>query len=277
MFRFNFDETAEASSAASAAAPLPMAKRPAKLHTESSLQVCDDYFMPVTVGGALLAVVNQQHPLFVQNTGALQKLLTTHDLETGVYEGGFKLWECSIDLIEYLQQHKADFPIGDRGLRVMELGCGHGLPGIFALQQGASHVLFSDYNSEVIELATIPNTLRCAGDRLQHASFYSGDWAHVSEAMAATGAIEDAYDLILTAETLYTEDVTSALLAMIKRHLKRSGVALVAAKTYYFGTGGSVHHFKDLVAREGDMVATTVWNGNDCRSNIREIVQVTYK
>ncbi|EQC39760.1 hypothetical protein SDRG_03186 [Saprolegnia diclina VS20] len=273
MFRFNFDETAEATSAAPA--PPPIAKRPAKLHTESSLQVCDDYFMPVTVGGADLAVVNQQHPLFVQNTGALQKLLTTHDLETGVYEGGFKLWECSIDLIEYLQQHQADFPIGACGLRVMELGCGHGLPGIFALQQGASHVLFSDYNSEVIELATIPNTMRCAGDRLHHASFYSGDWANVSEAMAAN---EDAsYDLVLTAETLYTEDVTISLLAMIKRHLKRSGVALVAAKTYYFGTGGSVHHFKDLVAREGDMVATTVWNGNDCRSNIREIVQVTYK
>ncbi|OQR84913.1 hypothetical protein ACHHYP_20619 [Achlya hypogyna] len=275
MFRFNFDNAAEAAQSA-AAAPAPLAKRLAKRHNAQALEVGDDYFLPVTIAGHALAIVNQSHPTFIQNTGALQKLLSTSDLETGVYEGGFKLWECSVDLIEYLEAHKEAFGIGTRSLRVMELGCGHGLPGIYALQQGAAHVLFSDYNSEVIDLATIPNAQRVASAHLNRATFYSGDWGHMSAAM--TAANEDTeYDLILTAETLYTEEVTIALLETIKRHLKPSGVALVAAKTYYFGTGGSVHHLKSLIAATGTMVATTVWNGNDCRSNIREIVQVTYK
>lgn len=65
---------------------------------------------------------------------------------------------------------------------------------------------------------------------------------------------------------------------MIKRHLRRSptSMALVAAKKYYFGTGGSVQHFLDLVRSEGVFRADVVWEESDCRSNIREIVRVAY-
>jgi hypothetical protein len=50
----------------------------------------------------------------------------------------------------------------------------------------------------------------------------------------------------------------------------------VAAKKYYFGTNGSVQHFVGLVQAEGVFRAETVWEERDCRSNIREIVQLTY-
>jgi predicted nicotinamide N-methyase len=49
------------------------------------------------------------------------------DLITGVYEGGFKLWECSIDLVQYLIDENVPLD----GKSVLEVGCGHGLPGIF--------------------------------------------------------------------------------------------------------------------------------------------------
>ena len=69
-----------------------------------------------------------------------------------VYEGGFKLWECAVDLCEYMldELHCNEEPAAMKGpserlsvrvmrgsgCRVIELGCGHGLPGIIALRAG---------------------------------------------------------------------------------------------------------------------------------------------
>lgn len=50
----------------------------------------------------------------------------------GCYAGGFKLWECSVDLIEAVRKEMQDGHLSFRGKDVLELGCGHGLPGIFA-------------------------------------------------------------------------------------------------------------------------------------------------
>jgi hypothetical protein len=65
---------------------------------------------------------------------------------------------------------------------------------------------------------------------------------------------------------------------MIKRHLRRTpgSRALVAAKKYYFGTGGSVQQFLELVRADGVFRADVVWQESDLRSNIREIVQLVY-
>lgn len=42
------------------------------------------------------------------------------DLVSGVYEGGLKLWECSIDLARFLIDNRESL----KGKRVLELGCG---------------------------------------------------------------------------------------------------------------------------------------------------------
>ncbi len=61
------------------------------------------------------------------------------DLVSGVYEGGLKIWECSLDLVHFI----ANNPALIENKRVLELGCGQGLPGICALLRGkASHVAF---------------------------------------------------------------------------------------------------------------------------------------
>lgn len=65
---------------------------------------------------------------------------------------------------------------------------------------------------------------------------------------------------------------------MIQRTLSfPNGIALVAAKKYYFGTGGSVHHFIELVHSDVRMECDIVWNQEDCKSNIRQIVKVYFK
>jgi predicted nicotinamide N-methyase len=115
----------------------------------------------------------------------------------------------------------------------MELGCGHGLPGIFVMKQGtvaykslayfktkhnivgALHVNFMDYNKEVLELTTCPNVLKNVGSELyQRASFYAGAWESVSTYMGTIECLsneEMQYDLILSAETIYTECITVEL------------------------------------------------------------------
>lgn len=56
--------------------------------------------------------------------------------------GGFKVWECTIDIIKYL----IDMDINFKGAKVLDLGCGVGILGIYALQND-SIVTFQDYVS----------------------------------------------------------------------------------------------------------------------------------
>ena len=77
------------------------------------------------------------------------------DLIPGVYEGGMKVWECAFDLVEYLANSEVHFS----GKRVLELGCGAGLPAILTLMKGAEEVHFQDYNPQVIDHVTIPSVL----------------------------------------------------------------------------------------------------------------------
>lgn len=79
----------------------------------------------------------------------VSQMASQSDLSPGVYEGeresyigGIKTWECSLDLVEYLNR----FPELVGGKSVCELGCGSGLPAIMALLLGAERVAFQDYN-----------------------------------------------------------------------------------------------------------------------------------
>ena len=68
-----------------------------------------------------------------------------------VYEGGFKIWECTIDLIKVLSNRLE--LIKDKC--IMDLGCGAGLVGLYCAEHKAKEVHFHDYVSldsfEVIE------------------------------------------------------------------------------------------------------------------------------
>ena len=186
------------------------------------------------------------------------------DLIPLVYEGGLKIWECSIDLVEYLLESKMSF----HGKLVMEIGCGAGLPGMYALLQGAE-VHFQDYNDDVIEYVTIPNVLMnlaqqhkqrqseiASFDLLETARkccrFFSGDWGSVVDFINPGQVNEMMYDVILTSETIYAVESHVKLYNVIKRHLKEpSGIAYVAAKTHYFGVGGGTRSFEKLVKMDG--------------------------
>lgn len=64
-----------------------------------------------------------------------------------VFVGGLKIWECTYDLVEYLIDNQDCVTL--EGAKVLDLGCGAGILGIFALMNG-SHVTFQDYVSILI-------------------------------------------------------------------------------------------------------------------------------
>ena len=168
------------------------------------------------------------------------------DLIPGIYEGGLKVWECAFDLVEYLAESEISFS----GMRVLELGCGAGLPAIFALMKGAREVHLQDYNPEVIDYVTMPSVLLNIAELKStdgSYKFYSGDWSNFIELIPC-----GYYDFILTSETIYSPTSQPKLLAALKHLLRpQGGVAYVAAKSYYFGVGGSVGSFTELTEKDG--------------------------
>lgn len=86
------------------------------------------------------AVVNYLHENSI--TSSVLTAEGSHsDLLSGVYEGGLKVWECTFDLLNYLENNNISF----NGLKVLDLGCGAGLLGIYALLKGASFVVLQDF------------------------------------------------------------------------------------------------------------------------------------
>jgi len=101
----------------------------------------------------------EEHKLYYVRPCALPQNESKSDLIAGKYEGGLKIWECSVDLLKFLLNHKGGCKSLFSGKRVLELGCGVGLPGMLAAVSDAAFVTFQDFNDYVIEKVTAPSLL----------------------------------------------------------------------------------------------------------------------
>ncbi|KAL6930050.1 hypothetical protein ACO0SA_001457 [Hanseniaspora valbyensis] len=90
--------------------------------------------------------------------------LDKDDLLRNVYEGGLTTWECSIDLVKYLDQGFNE-KISNNINNIVELGCGTSLPSLYLLTQTFKknlqnvNYMLCDYNEYVLRLVTLPNIL----------------------------------------------------------------------------------------------------------------------
>lgn len=211
--------------------------------------------------------------LLRKSTATAPSHLTPHgaDIVPRVYEGGFKLWECAGDLVQYLHETQTS-RLPNRA--VLELGAGHALPAIVAARLRAAAVDVQDYNEEVIRSVTMPNVAANVDDKSVHNfRFFAGSWRGLP------AVLKRQYDVILSSDTVYATEQNAALAECILTSLAPDGVAFVAGKTYYFGVGGGMRSFESQLAQQAARIGVelrmqTVREIRDGVSNVREILQI---
>jgi protein-histidine N-methyltransferase len=235
------------------------------------------------------------------------------DVKTGVYEGGFKSWESSVDVVRVLSSRQ-QFRERGFGGRVLELGCGTALP-MMAIWQwvlegkekvgGGLSLGLADYNPSVLQLVTLPNLLLSWGQyamkgnweeegemdideevqsrflaemrrRDVNLSFFSGAWSPdfvkvVGESMAsASGPVT-----IIGAETIYSpfalKSFAETLMCLLESMNGKEKTSLVAAKKVYFGVGGSMEDFCEMVRGKGASVEQIREESDGVRRAVVEI------
>ncbi|EEB07763.1 S-adenosylmethionine-dependent methyltransferase [Schizosaccharomyces japonicus yFS275] len=203
----------------------------------------------------------------------LKVLEGANDLVPMVYEGGYKTWECSIDLANkmscFLKNQEAP-------KNAIEIGCGSALPllTVFskALETGISGTfVFQDYNLDVLKYITVPNLflnwyalthgvnkmedvgaidvtqslLQNFLDNLQRlnitCAFLSGPWGTEMEGVIAEKLGRKFFEIVLSSETIYSLNSLSSLMSLLQFCTKEH--AFIAGKNVYFGVGGSILEF----------------------------------
>uniref|UniRef100_A0A915Q319 protein-histidine N-methyltransferase n=1 Tax=Setaria digitata TaxID=48799 RepID=A0A915Q319_9BILA len=192
------------------------------------------------------------------------KQIAHSDRCTGIYEGGFKIWECAIDLCEYIDKFLEPQILNKK---ILEVGCGAGLPSILALQKGAKEAVLQDYNDVVINCFTKDN-FTVNNVSMKNSFFYGCDWRTLQEKM-----IGQKFDVILTSETIYNEEHYGILHDLLDIVLPPNG--LLAAKMFYFGVGGNIPAFVDFVKMRGIFNTYICWSSET--DVPRKIVQLTRK
>ncbi|KAK9298128.1 hypothetical protein QLX08_008447 [Tetragonisca angustula] len=236
-----------------------------------------DYAENLIFPGYKLKLIRSEkalHDLRMENCANIVEAESQHsDLIPAKYEGGLKIWECSYDLSQYLFENNVEF----QGKFVLDLGCGTGVIGLVALLKN-SIVHFQDYNVEVIKTVTIPNVLLNFDDResvLKRCQFFCGDWGSFTKLRSSNGDKFVRYDLIFTSETIYNPDNHKKLYEVFKQRLKEDGIGLIAGKSYYFGVGGGIRQFQNLIEEDGIFDVETVWKNREGLQ--REILKITRK
>lgn len=139
----------------------------------------------------------------------LKLLLKTTDIESNKYEGGLKIWECSIDLSQCIINHSfinylnkmINKNNNNNTLNVLELGCGHSLPSITFISCLHSliikkddeekeekiikiNICLQDLNKDVLKHISIPNIwLNCTkwinSEYYKSLNAVCGDWRDI--------------------------------------------------------------------------------------------------
>lgn len=221
---------------------------------------------------------NIQFFIATKNTkfGEVKEVVKYTDVLSGIYEGGFKIWEATFDLISYFhtQVDSSKFET------VCDVGCGQGLLGLAAgiSNPQLSKIYFLDLNQDVLLYSTIPNlSFNFSADFIiNNCELISGDW-RATNFQSLLCLDMNKPNLVLASEVLYNPDYYAALGNLLFFLLSpKNSLALISTKRYYFGVGGGTQAFLSLTKHQFGSnlaceVVTTFENGI---SNTRDIISV---
>jgi protein-histidine N-methyltransferase len=145
--------------------------------------------------------------------------LENTDLQTNVYEGGYKTWECSLDLARFLLDRGPRKALDDlvRVQHAVELGCGSAIPSLVLFQYAVREKLsmmfsLADYNEDVVRLVTLPNLVLA--------------WAACLSVEESTSLFPDGNPLLETDEEHGDLYLTPEILKAFREQLKSSGIEI---------------------------------------------------
>lgn len=145
--------------------------------------------------------------------------LENSDLQTNVYEGGYKTWECSLDLAKFLLDRGPRKDLDDlvRVNHIVELGCGSAVPSLLLFQYALKNQLsmiftLADYNADVIRLVTLPNLVLA--------------WAGTLSSEESAKLLPDGNPLLDVEEEHGDLYLTPEVLTAFKQHLEAIGLTL---------------------------------------------------
>ena len=192
------------------------------------------------------------------------------DLISGKYEGGIKIWECDQDLLEFLPSIYND---SWKNKNILDMGCGHGLPGIYLLLKGVNEICFQDFNKEVLDNITknyinqLKNNFGLNFEK--KVNYVDGDWGEFQ--------YNKKFDIIISGDTLYNNSNYEKIYNLIKNNLNKDGEAYFASKRFYFGVGGGSSEFRQYITDRNEFQIEQVKTIKDGINNIRVILKITWK
>lgn len=192
------------------------------------------------------------------NLTSVPALDSHSDLVKGSYEGGFKVWESTRDLVEFITKDQGVIKeISNREeFRVLELGAGAALPSLALINRlledssaKSDYTLhLHDYNWEVLTSLTLlnfsvnlPTNYMRALVHFKRLRMFHGDWSDFRRNSSAK------YDLIMMSEVIYDRDHYQSLHDLLVEHLKPDGYIVIATKDTYFGLSGGIYQWLDYL------------------------------
>mmetsp|Transcript_9558 Transcript_9558/g.20285 ORF Transcript_9558/g.20285 Transcript_9558/m.20285 type:complete len:267 (-) Transcript_9558:476-1276(-) len=204
---------------------------------------------------------------------------TTKDVHENIDQlSGLTLWEGAKDLLMFLNSDRDFVDQSVVGRRVIEIGCGLGLPGVVAMRKGAQLVDFQDISEAVLRQAAVPHVVSNSPRAVSvQPRFIAGTWKDCRNRFFAEGT---QYDTVICSEGCYKEELYSELVDLLLTVLPSprlpdvaAGVALFSGKRYYFGCGGGTTSFA-LYAQGRGFETRVVKAIEDGKSNVREIIEL---
>ncbi|MBT4761484.1 MAG: class I SAM-dependent methyltransferase [Bdellovibrionaceae bacterium] len=149
-------------------------------------------------------LVKQIHD-FKYYTGAHPEVKNCFKKEGRPTEFGNKVWATSLVLLNHLEEQKSDLS----NLRVLEIGCGWGLLGVYLAKQFHCQVTCTDFDESVLPIVQLHAKLNTVTVKTKKAAFSEIDIEYLKN-----------FDLIVGAEVCYSEEVAVDVYHLIDRAKK---------------------------------------------------------